>query len=181
MYDKPIHRRAVASVSPDLSGQAAALPEQLIMPVPKELSSAEPLKIEVIDSLAGLARLPLTDGIAAIHEGPLLTILLEHADLVGARAVALIGVPDVEYTAKWEQAVWGIERASYGDLVTEMVAIDRVDALMAKQGGSRQKPVERRAPEITKNRTRHYDEFAKHTVGEDDAAVSDELGGSDEQ
>lgn len=181
MYDKPIHRRAVAGIAPDVAPQVATLPEQLIMPVPKELSSAEPLKIEVIDSLAGLARLPLTDGIVAIQEGPLLTILLEHPGLVGARAVALIGVPDVEYTAKWEQAVWGVERASYGDLVTEMVAIDRVDSIMAKQGGSRQKPSERRAPEITKDRVRHYDEFAKHTVGDDEPTASDELGGSDEQ
>lgn len=181
MFDKPIHRRAVAGVFPEVPAGASALPEQLVMPIPKELSSAEPLKIEVIDSLAGLARLPLTDGIAAISEGPLLTILLEYPQLVGARAVALVGVPDVEYTAKWEQAVWGVERAAYGDLVTEMVAIDRVDSIMAKQGGSRQKPTERRAPEITKDRTRHYDEFAKHAVGDDEPNTSDELGGSDEQ
>lgn len=181
MYDKPIHRRSAATVSPETSARSAALIEQLIMPSAQELKSAEPLEIELVDTVAGLARLPLGGAVMAIANGPLLKMFLEYADLFNVRPVVLAGVPDVDYTAAWEQAVWGLDRATYGDLVTEMVSIDRVDAVMAKQGGSRQKPLERRVPEITKPRNKHYDDFNKHRVaGGDDMAGESDEGGNDE-
>lgn len=182
MFDKPIHRkRAIASISPDVAANIVALPEQLIMPHTSEIHSAEPLTVELVSTMVGLARLPLSGTIVSIAEGELLDVLLKHQALFGVRVVVLAGVPDVEYTARWEQAVWGIERATYGDLVTELVAIDRVDSVMSKQGGSRQKPAERPQATITKPRNKHYDDFESHRVaggddmaeGEDDAPTGD--------
>lgn len=158
-FDKPIIRRSATAA--ETESTVGPLPEQLIMPATSEADHASPLETHIVLGVDNLTSLP-KKGVLSIGTGPLLTMFLEHAELFGVKVVALVGVPDVEYSAQWEQAIWGLDRASYGDLVTEIASNDRIDQALGAQAGSRQKPDRKPAPTLERDRTRHFDGFVHH-------------------
>lgn len=154
MFDEFVKR--APAVHDDKTSQQS-LVEQMIVPRVERIDESDIIKTKRVETLSDVAALPF-EGAISIDAGPLLKMMLEYPDLVGVKLVVLGGVPGAVYSAEWDQQTWGLERLSYDALVSEVVTATRVDKMRNDQAGSRQRP-EKRQQELTRERTRHFDDF----------------------
>lgn len=153
MFDKPIVRKPATVLSGETT-KDERLPVQLVVPHVKDVQPNDPVPVTVVTSVAGVSKLPVT-GALSFENDELLTLVVSNPRVFGVQCVGLLGYPEAEYTPEWEKLMWSTDKVAYAELVTEIVASERLDAAMKDQAGSRQKP-ERRQQELTRDRKRHF-------------------------
>lgn len=153
MFDRPIVRKP-ATVLADAPSNGEKLPVQLVVPHVRDVQPNDPVPVTVVTSIAGVAKLPIA-GALSFEDDELLALVVANPRVFGIQCVGLLGYPEAEYTPEWEKLMWSTDKVAYAELVTEIVASERLDAAMKDQAGSRQKP-ERRQQELTRERKRHF-------------------------
>lgn len=153
----------------------AERPIQLLCPIPTMVTTADPLKVSVITTLAELVGAVSTD-VLAIDDPRLLSMLLEYADVFNVQPIVVLGVPSAVYTADFEQATWELDRVSYDTLIADLKASEMVSQIKEREAGVR--PPQSRKPgrDPAKMPASRFTDFDMAKAEEADDAIPSEEG-----
>lgn len=112
----------------------------MLCPVPPTVTDPKeaPVPITVVTSLKGFVN--STDAVIATDDVRLLACVIEYSDLLDLEFVLLIGVPNAVYTAEFDLVTWPLDRLSYDELLSDVVASGRVASLVAGDAAKRADP-----------------------------------------
>lgn len=124
----------------DASAEKPAKRTVMLCPVPPTVTDPKeaPVPITVVTSLKGFVNSP--DAIIATDDIRLLSCVIEYGDLLNAEFVLLTGVPNAVYTAEFDLVTWPLDRLSYDELLSDVVASGRVANLLANDAAKRADP-----------------------------------------